>query len=392
MPAPPREGSARPGETAVRVSRRLVRSRSRGPLPRWPRGAVAPVLAEQVRGGIVESRHRGHVVQVGADGRVEFLLGDAELIVTLRSCVKPFTLVPLIESGAADAFALTEPELALLASSHSGEDLHVRTLQSIFRRAGVTQSSLGCGSEGMPLDRLTFLRLAGDRERPGPIRHMCSGYHAAFLLLSKFRGWPLQEYWRDEHPSQQAAREAVGRVFGVRPDRLVTAIDSCGVATYAFPLVEVARAFALLADPAASTDARVELAPALTRVRDAILGAPEMVGGTRDELDTALMKALPGALVSKGGAEALRGLAILAGARGRTTPAAGMAISIDDGDPLGRAGRAVAIEALRQVSVLYGAALERLDAYRRPTVSDPHGRQAAETVARFVLAPVAELA
>jgi L-asparaginase II len=361
-------------------------------VPRWPKGAPAPVLAEQVRGGIVESRHRGHVVQVTADGSVEALIGDPELVVTLRSCVKPFTLIPLIQSGAADHFALTQPELAVLASSHSGEDVHVRTLQSVLRRAGVSQSLLACGSEGMPLDKVTFLRLAADREQPGPIRHMCSGYHAAFLLLSKFRGWPLDGYWRDDHPSQVAARETVARVFRVRADRIVTAIDGCGVATYAFPLIDVARAFAFLAEPAAAVDGRVELAPALARVRDAMIAAPEMVGGTRDRLDTAVMKAVPGEVVSKGGSEALRGIAILRGTRGRAAPAAGMAISIEDGDPSGRAGWAVAVESLRQVAALDEAALERLETYRRPRLSDPHGRTVAETVARFELAPLSELA
>lgn len=331
-------------------------------------------------------------MQVAADGRIEYLIGDPDHVVTLRSAVKPFVLVPLIESGAADAYALTPPELALLASSHSGEDLHVRTLMSVLRRAGISQSALACGSDGMPLDRATFLRLAGDRERPGPIRHMCSGYHSVFLLLTKHRGWPLDGYWRDEHPSQVAGRDAVARVFGVRPDRLVSAVDNCGVATFAFPLLEVARAFALLADPTAAADDRVALAPALTRIRDAMLAAPEMVGGTTDRLDTALMKAVPGGLVSKGGAEGLHGVAMLRGTRGRTTPASGMAISIDDGDPLGRAGRAVTIEALRQVGALDDTALRRLDGFRRPATVDPNGRPAAETVARFELAPLVEMA
>jgi len=375
-----------------RRPRATVRRSVRGTFPRWPRGAAPPVLAEQVRGRIVESRHRGHVVQVGADGRVEYLLGDAELVVSLRSAIKPFALIPLIESGAAESFALTQTELAVMASSHSGEDLHVRTLQSVFRRAGVSQATLACGSEGMPLDRPTFLRLAGDRERPGPIRHMCSGYHAVFLLLSKFHGWPLEEYWREEHPSQVAARDAVARAFGVRQDRLVSAVDSCGVPTYAFSLLEVARAFALLAEPAAALDARVELVPALTQARNAMLAAPEMVAGTRERLDSAVMKAAPGAIVAKGGAEGLHGIALLPGARGRATPAAGLAISIEDGDPLGRAGWAVTIESLRQVGALDAAALERLDPYRRPRLPDPRGGTVAETVARFELAPVAELA
>jgi L-asparaginase II len=184
----------------------------------------------------------------------------------------------------------------------------------------------------------------------------------------------------------------VARVFSVRPDRLVTAIDNCGVATFAFPLVAVARAYAILADPGAVTDARVGMAETLTRIRDAMLGAPEMVGGTHERLDTELMRALPGALVVKGGAEGLRGIAILRGARGRPAPAAGMAISIDDGDPTGRASAVAAVEALRQVGVLDDQALRRVERFRRPVTRDPQGRAAAETVARFELAPVAELA
>jgi L-asparaginase II len=389
---PPDAGSAAIADSPPRRPRRRVGERARGNVPRWPRGTAAPVLAHQMRGGVLESSHRGHVVQVGADGRVEYLLGDAEQLVTLRSAVKPFALLPLIESGAADAFGITPLELAVLASSHSGEDLHIRTLQSVLRRAGVSQAYLACGSDGMPLDQVTFLRLAGDREKPGPIRHMCSGYHSAFLLLAKFRGWPMEQYWRDDHPTQVALRDAIARVFAVRPDRLVTAIDNCGVATFAFPLVDVARAYALLAEPGAATDARVGMAETLTRVRDAMLGAPEMIGGTRERLDTELMRAAPGTLVAKGGAEGLRGISILRGARGRPTPAAGLAISIDDGDSAGRAGWVAAVEALRQVGVLDDQALRRLERFRRPVTRDPQGRAAAETVARFELAPVAELA
>lgn len=380
-----------PAPTARRVRR--VATRSHGGIAKWPKGAAAPLLVEQTRGGVVESRHRGHVVQVDADGHIEHLLGDPEQLVTLRSAVKPFALLALIASGAADAFALTPPELALMAGSHSGEDLHVRTLMSVLRRAGVSQSALACGSEGMPLDQVTFLRLAADGERPGPIRHMCSASHSVFLLLSKYRGWPLERYWEPGHPSQVAATDAVARAFGARPDRVPIAIDNCGVPTYAFSLVDVARAFALLADPAAASDARADLAPALTRVRDAMLAAPEMVGGTQGRLDTALMKAVPGWLVVKAGAEGLRGVGILPGARGRLTPAAGLAVSIADGDAKnGRAGSAVMIEALRQVGVLDDRTLVKLEAFRRPRDIDPQGRPAAEAVPRFELAPVSELA
>ena len=355
------------------------------------------MLVRQTRNGIVESTHRGDVVEVDAAGRIIRLLGDPDRMVTLRSCVKPFGLLALIEAGGVAAFGLTPPEIAIMASSHSGEDVHVRTIQGMYRRAGVSQSVLACGAEGMPLDALTAARLARDGERPGPVRHMCSGQHSSMILLARLKGWSLDDYWQDDHPSQVAYRTAVATVFGVKVERLVTAIDGCGIPTYAFPLCEVARAYALLADPTAAPagDPRSAVAPALTLVRDSILANPEMIGGIRDRLDTSLMKALPGRIVSKGGMEALRGLGILAGPRagnGRAAHGAtGMAIKIEDGDGYDRAIWAATIEALRQAAVLDDGPLRELGRYHRPVVLDPHGRIGAEAIPQFELAPVGEL-
>jgi L-asparaginase II len=356
---------------------------------------MPPVLVRQVRGGITESEHRGHIVEVDAAGRIVRVAGDPDRLVTLRSTVKPFGLVALIEAGGIAAFDLSPAEIALMASSHSGEDLHVRTLQGVYRRAGVSQSLLGCGTEGMPLDSLTAARLARDGERPSPIRHMCSGQHSVFILLSRLNDWPLEHYWKPEHPAHVAYRTAVARVYGVRTEALRTAIDGCGLLTYAFPLREVARAYALLAEPEAipAADPRRALAAELTTIRDAMLAHPEMIGGTRDRLDTSLMKALPGRIVSKSGMEALRGLAILPGARvnGAAAGPSGMALKIEDGDGYERATWAATIEALRQAGVLDGQPLRALARYHRPASLDPHGRVAGEAVAEFDLAPVGEL-
>src|SRR4029077_12221317 len=128
--------------------------------------------------------------------------------------VKPFGVAALLDAGGAQAFSLEPAEIAIMASSHSGEDLHVRTLQALYRRTGVSQAALATGTEGMPLDALTAARLARDGERPSDIRHMCSGQHSVFLLLCRLNSWSTDEYWLDQHPAQVAYREVVARAFG----------------------------------------------------------------------------------------------------------------------------------------------------------------------------------
>jgi L-asparaginase II len=376
--------------TAERATPRDGRARSRS-----RSHADTPVLVRQMRNGIEESVHRGDIAEADVQGRLIRSLGDPERVVTLRSTVKPFGVLALIEAGGVEAFDLEPAEIAIMASSHSGEDAHVRTLQGMFRRAGVSQAALACGSEGMPLDPLTAARLARDGEKAGPIRHMCSGQHAVSLVLSRLKGWDVATYWQAEHPSQVAYRSAVARAFGTTPDRLVTAIDGCGVETYAFRLRDVAQAYAMLADPGslAKRDARSSLADALTIVRDAMVANPEMVAGRHDRLDTSLMKAADGRLISKAGMEALRGIAILPGPRTGTNreAASGLAVKIEDGDGSDRGTWAASVEALRQVGVLDAQALRSIARYHRPTILDPHGRVGAEAIPEFELAPVGEL-
>ncbi len=354
-----------------------------------------PVLVRQVRNGIEESVHRGDIVEVDVTGQMFRVLGDPDHVANLRSCVKPFGVVALLEAGGLKAFELEPPELAIMASSHSGEDLHVRTLQALYRRTSVSQGALATGTEGMPLDALTAARLARDGERPSEIRHMCSGQHSVFLLLCKLNNWSTDEYWLEDHPAQVAYREAVARAFGTTPARLKMGIDGCGVPTYAFPLREIARAYAFLANPESvpSDDARSSIAKSVAIVRDAMLAFPELVGGSRDRIDTSVMKALPGRIVSKGGMEALRGISILPGPRskGGSAAASGIAIKIEDGDGYDRGTWAASVEALAQAGVLDGQPLRVLGRYHRPITPDPHGRAAAEAIASFELAPVGEL-
>jgi L-asparaginase II len=362
---------------------------------RHARWTVPPVLVRQVRNGVVESVHRGDIVEADATGRMLRVIGDPDRLVYLRSTVKPFGLLALLRAGGQREFDLSAEEIAVMASSHSGEDVHVRTIQAMYRRIGIPQSVLVCGTDATPLDALTASRLARDGVRPSQLRHMCSGQHSVFVLIAKLGAWELETYWEPGHPAHAAYGEAVAAMFGVAPSALRTGLDGCGVLTYAFPLREVAKAFAALADPTEipADDRRAVLARHLEVVRDAMMAHPDLVAGTRDRLDTSLMKAAPGRLVSKSGMESLRGVGILRGRRGNggEVAASGMAIKIEDGDGNDRGTWAASVEALRQAGALEGQALRVLARYHRPLDLDPHGRTGAEAVADFELAPVGEL-
>ena len=345
-----------------------------------------PVLVEVTRGDRVESRHRGTIAATASDGTLIAHLGDPREATYLRSSAKPFQLAPFVASGHFDAYDFPDPvqTMAIMAASHAGEDRHVRLVQAALRAGGLTRDALQCGTH-TPFDVETAQRLARDGEPPTELRHNCSGKHAAMVLWAKAEGWDVDTYWMPDHPVQQAALATVAAVSQVPIRRIATATDGCGVVTFALPMRAVARAYARLAEPSGLTDG--PLREALIRIRDAMLAYPELVSGERRQFDTALMRAAPGRLVAKGGAEGLRSVGVLAGAADDLDGALGVAVRIEDGDAARRAGGVATCEALRQLGVLGEVELSQLGDYAAPVVVDlPHAAVVGDVRPAFTLA------
>src|SRR5438552_15988391 len=104
-----------------------------------------PILVEVTRGYLVESIHRGAIAVADANGLLRLSLGHVERAIYPRSALKPIQAVPLIESGAADAFAVSDEELALACASHSGESQHTVPIAAWQRRIGCSVGDLACG-------------------------------------------------------------------------------------------------------------------------------------------------------------------------------------------------------------------------------------------------------
>src|SRR6266567_3196135 len=143
---------------------------------------AAEPLVEVTRGGITESRHRGHVVAVEPDGTIVAHLGAPETVTYLRSSAKPHQAISLIASGAADRFGFTEKEIALACASHSGEPIHTETAASMLKKIGLEPSALKCGThEPFSVEVSRQLRERG--EQPNVLQNNCSGKHAGMLAF-----------------------------------------------------------------------------------------------------------------------------------------------------------------------------------------------------------------
>jgi L-asparaginase II len=109
---------------------------------------------------------------------------------------------------------------------------------------------------------------------------------------------------------------------------------------------------------------------------------PELIGGTSDRLDTELMRAAPGLLISKVGAEGV----YTAGIRPseRWPKGLGVALKIEDGDDK-RARPTVVIESLRQLGVLHNDSLEAVARYAFFPVQNGRGDVVGEIRSSFRL-------
>jgi L-asparaginase II len=348
--------------------------------------AAPPVLVEVTRGGRVESVHRGSVCLVAPDGAPISSVGDPDQFIFWRSSAKPFQLAPFVASGRFDEYDLGTEALAIMAASHSGEDRHVRLVQEILRRAGLTSSVLH-NQVHAPYDTETAQRLVRDGEKPTVLRGNCSGKHAGMALFAKAAGWPVDGYWDAGHPVQRQALETVSALSDVPIEEIAVAVDGCGVVTFGTPLRGLAVAFARLADPSAVADR--PLRAALTRIRDAMMAHPELVAGERRRIDTALMRAWPKRVVSKGGAEGVLAMGLPPGALRRPAPMGdgpmGIAAKIEDGNLARRAGDAVSVEVLRQLGLATDPLPVAVAELAAPPIVDPRGEVSGEVRSAFRL-------
>lgn len=318
-----------------------------------------PVLVEVYRGHAIESHHRGSVAVVDADGKTVLALGDIETPVFPRSAVKAFQALPLVESGIADRFGLTDEELALAISSHSGEVRHAETALTILRKAGQDASCLECGAH-WPSNKDAERALAAAGQKPTSLHNNCSGKHSGFVCLACGLDEDPKGYIKPDHRVQKEIRAAGEEMTGFRVREEWTGTDGCSIPTYAVPLKNLAHGFARLGT---GVGLKPERAKAAARLRHAAAAHPFMVAGT-GRLDTVAMEIFGARLFVKTGAEGVYCAAL-------PEQGLGIALKADDGET--RASQAMLAGIVHRFLTMGEEERRAFDAKAWPTLTNWNG-------------------
>ncbi|EEW26790.1 asparaginase [Rhodobacter ferrooxidans] len=305
-------------------------------------------MVELWRGGMLESSHVGHAVICGPDGEVVDAWGDPAAVIFPRSSCKMIQALPLLESGAAEAYGLTDAQVALSCASHQGAALHTGMVTRWLAALDLAEPDLRCGSHE-PYDRAERDRLIKTDTSPCQIHNNCSGKHSGFLTLNKHLGGHA-DYVEHDHPVQRAVKAAFEEVTG--ETSAGWGIDGCSAPNFATSLHGLARAMAYFANASDGGDARSRAANRLTA---AMASYPDLVAG-EGRACTELMRAMDGRVAIKTGAEAVF-VAIVPERQ------IGIAVKIVDGNS--RASEAVIAALLVRLGVLeadHPATRKRLNA------------------------------
>src|SRR5580704_7341355 len=330
-----------------------------------------PVLVEATRGNLVESRHRGSVAVVDADGARVLALGDIETPIFPRSAVKALQALVLMESDGAERYRLDDEQLALACASHGGEPAHVATAERTLRAAGLDASALECGTH-WPVHQPSALALARSGGTASAIHNNCSGKHSGFLCAACAMGVEPRGYVEPGHPVQREVKAVLESMSGAAIPDERRGIDGCSVPTWAVPLGALAHAFARFATGRGLGEKR---AAAAKRLRAACAAKPWFVSGT-GRFSSEIMGHFGQRVFVKGGAEG-----VYCGA----LPELGYGVAIKCDDGQGRCAEVVMAALVARLLPLADADRDFLRRFVGPALKNWRGT----AVGRLV--PAAEL-
>lgn len=250
-----------------------------------------PLTVEVTRGVEVESQHEVHIAMVDGRGLLTDHLGDSRRPTLSRSALKPIQAIPLMTTGAAPAYGLTDDELALACASHNGEHEHVHLVDGWLARLGLGAHALECGAHP-PGAKDAADDLVRQGRQPDARHNNCSGKHAAMLTIAAHLSLEPTGYIEPDHPIQaRHVTPAIEELCRCSVSEQTPAVDGCGMPVWTLTLEALARGWSQLATRGSGRS-----------LLEAMVGRPHLVAGSGHEC-TRLMLATEGRAAVKNGAE-----------------------------------------------------------------------------------------
>lgn len=232
-------------------------------------------MVKEYRGDLLDLTHFGYLVIVDENSKVLFSVGDPDDMVFYRSASKPIQALPVMTHHMVEKYGITPEESVIFAGSHAGEPFHIAALESVMKKAGLSEDLLVM-KPAVP----AYGPANEDRIRrglpPRKLYHNCSGKHTALMLVQRELGGDVRDYWRMGAPAQVEVQHAIEVLS--ETNRVQLGVDGCGVPVFAVPIRCIANAYKNLAAPEKIQDDALQ--EAATAFVPRIHQYPHMMRGT----------------------------------------------------------------------------------------------------------------
>lgn len=214
------------------------------------------VLVEVYRGNVLEDKHHGRICIVNENGEVCAKVGNIDTITYFRSSSKPIQALPILVNGLDSLYGLTGKEIAIMAGSHAGEQVHLDVLETILRKTGFCEEQLVM-LPAYPANASMREDMLINRIPPRILLHNCAGKHLACMMLAKHLTQYTENYWEIENAAQQEILQFISCFSEFPVKSIQIGVDGCGVPVFAVPQTQIAIAYLNMACPDRLADSNI---------------------------------------------------------------------------------------------------------------------------------------
>ncbi len=261
------------------------------------KGFYMEILATTYRGDVKDLFTYGTLVLMDSSGNKIYEKGDGKEYAYPRSSAKFMQAMVPVSLGVAEKYNFTDAEISQICASHSGEEIHIKTVRGILEKIGLDESYLQCGVHYPIKEDVTNNMIRNDIPAT-EIHNNCSGKHSGMLAAALMLGERTDNYWQPENEVQKRITTMISRICEIPEDEIKMSIDGCSVPVHSLPIEKFAYGMARVGDYKSLPE---DLQIPAKRVVDAMYNEPIYASGS-DRIDYHIMDRATEKIVVKSGA------------------------------------------------------------------------------------------